>query len=150
MLRLHRPYAWHLELDQETMVEANLTDDLILSGADLVRSLDESDLTIKAALWFYSSDVGAWRLILGVKEADKLGPKATYRKVQSVIQRLKKNQTSGRSVSLYDIAVVEANAPLLELLRVTVRTDEKISGIRFSNNAINGQLIEDAYIYRLL
>ena len=53
-------------------------------------------------------------------------------------------------ISLMDISVVEDNDPLIFLLRKAVRTSEGVSGIRFSQNAINGQFIEDAYIYRLL
>jgi hypothetical protein len=34
-------------------------------------------------------------------------------------------------------------------LRTAIRTDSGINGIRFSNNSINGTVIEDAYIYRI-
>ena len=132
------------------MVETTLTDNLIRSGEDLVRRLDESDLTICAALWFYFSDLDVWRLVLGIKETDELGPKEVYRKIQSVLHKLKKSQGQDFCLSLDEITVIEPKAPLLELLRLAVRTGDNLSGIRFSHNAINGQLIEDAYIYRLL
>jgi hypothetical protein len=39
---------------------------------------------------------------------------------------------------------------MITLLRVALRTGPGIGGIRFSSNVINGTLIEDAYIYRLM
>jgi uncharacterized protein YbjQ (UPF0145 family) len=39
---------------------------------------------------------------------------------------------------------------LIELLSTAIQTPaDAVAGIRFSNNTINGQLIPDAYIYRL-
>jgi len=37
-----------------------------------------------------------------------------------------------------------------ELIRKVIGTGGSIQGIRFSQNAINGHFIEDAYIYRIL
>ena len=53
-------------------------------------------------------------------------------------------------ISLDDIAVSKPKNPLLKLLKIAIKTGPAISGIRFTNNVINGQLIKDAHIYRLL
>jgi len=45
--------------------------------------------------------------------------------------------------------VIEEKAPLYVLLRSAISTGPGLSGIRFSRNVINGQLIEDAYLYRI-
>ena len=52
-------------------------------------------------------------------------------------------------LSLDDLALAKPDAPLVTLLRNAVRTGSGIHGIRFSNNVMNGTVIEDAYIYRL-
>jgi len=48
-----------------------------------------------------------------------------------------------------DITVVKDNDPLVVLLRKAISTGLGISGVRFTNNSINGTFIDDAYIYRL-
>jgi hypothetical protein len=52
-------------------------------------------------------------------------------------------------VSLKDISVVDSRDPLISLLKATVRTGTSISGIRLSDNVINGITIDEAYIYRV-
>jgi len=131
------------------MVETTLTNDLIEGGKLLIQQLDRSKLTIDAALWSYLSELGGWRLILGVKELDRLGPKKVYRTIQSVLHRTQKTLPEGSRVSLDEITILAPGAPLFKLLRIAVGTGSGISGLRFSNNVINGQLVEDAYIYRL-
>jgi hypothetical protein len=51
-------------------------------------------------------------------------------------------------IPLKEITVVDSQDPLISLMRTFGRI-EGISGVRFSNNVINGSLIEDAYIFRL-
>jgi hypothetical protein len=51
-------------------------------------------------------------------------------------------------IPLKEITVVDSQDPLISLMRTFIRI-EGISGVRFSNNVINGSLIEDAYIFRL-
>src|ERR1019366_401614 len=53
------------------------------------------------------------------------------------------------NVKLDEIVLARVDSPLLQLLRVAIKIGGGISGIRFTNNEINGNRIEDAYIYRL-
>ena len=39
---------------------------------------------------------------------------------------------------------------MVRLLRKVIKTGRKVSGIRFTNNVINGTVIDDAYIYLLV
>jgi hypothetical protein len=51
---------------------------------------------------------------------------------------------------LDSIGLMEPDNPLIGLLALAIRTSgNDVSGIRFTNNVINGQLVPDAYIYRL-
>jgi hypothetical protein len=119
-------------------------------GRKLVDAIDKSGkLTVKAALWFYFSDLGSWRLLLDVKESTTLGPSLTYRKIQQVLVNLGTSNGVSEPIALEDIVVAKADATVLALLRPIISTDGGLHGIRFTNNVINGQVIEDAYIYRL-
>jgi hypothetical protein len=49
---------------------------------------------------------------------------------------------------LDSIGLMEPDNPLIGLLALAIRTSgNDVSGIRFTNNVINGQLVPDAYIY---
>jgi hypothetical protein len=50
---------------------------------------------------------------------------------------------------LDDVTLSRPDEPIIALLRTAIHTGPGVGGIRFKNNAINGTLIEDAYIYRM-
>lgn len=128
------------------MVATTLTDKLINGGKGLIQELDASGNMVEAALWFYFPEEGSWKLMLSFSNIEKAGPKASYSKVQKALYRMKEKD----SLSLDDVALAKPNAPQINLLKIAIKTGPGISGIRFTNNVINGQLISDAYIYRLL
>lgn len=125
------------------MVITSLDEKLIQGGKELLEKLDNANVTIDAALWFYFPDIQSWKLLLSLPDVINQGPKAAYQTVQKVL-------FEGLPFSLDDIAVSKPDSPLLKLMRIAINTGAGISGIRFTNNVINGQLIQDAYIYRLL
>ena len=128
------------------MVEKELTDDLIREGAVLVEGLDKSGSAPDAAFWLYFRDIAAWKLVLAEVKVGPEGPREVYRSVQRTLNALR-NQIA--HMSLQDVAVAKPDAPLIRLLSSAIATGPGISGIRFTNNVINGTLIDDAYIYRL-
>jgi len=131
---------------KEMVVKESLSSEMISAGAELTLWLDDARLIIDASLWYYTTDNNAWRFIIASPEVRVHGPKWVYKKIQTVIYR-----TSGESsgISLKDITVVDNQDPLISLLRGVITIEKGITGIRFSNNVINGVLIEDAYIYRI-
>lgn len=129
------------------MVEGNLTKEKIESGAFLIRQLDREDFRASAAFWFYYSEVGSWKLVISGDRVTSRGSKYVYRTIQKI---LKKHRTRLRDLSLDDFSVVRSDSELVKLLRNAIRTGYEIGGVRFTNNVVNGRLIEDAYIYRLI
>lgn len=127
------------------MVAPALNEELINGGKQLLQQLDTANVRVDAALWFYFSDIQAWKLLLSLPSLIKQGPKAAYKEVQKVMSRLGEQL----HFSLDDVVIAKPDAPLLQLLRIAIKTGSGISTIRFSQNVINGQLIEDAFIYRL-
>jgi hypothetical protein len=131
---------------EEVVVKEVLTKEMIEAGAELTRLLDQTPLVVSASLWLYIPESNIWRLIVVSPEVETSGPRKVYQKIQPVLSQILEEK---RSIGLKDISVVENNNPLIALLRNAIRTGATISGIRFSRNAINGQFIEDAYIYRM-
>jgi len=128
-------------------VKEILTKEMIESGAELTRLLDQAQLMVSASLWLYIPESNIWRLTIASPEVRTCGPKKVYQKIQSILSQIPEEQPS---VGLKDISVVENDNALISLLRIAIRTGDGISGIRFSKNTINGQFIEDAYIYRMM
>ena len=128
------------------MVEANLTEEMIGKGAILLRRLDRSGLQPDAAFWFYSPDLEAWKLIIAEVKVGRRGPKEVYRIIQRVLSKL----SPGERLSLDDISVATPNHPIVRVLGKAVRKGPRFSGIRFKNNVIDGTLVRDAYIYRMV
>ena len=130
----------------EVVVKESLSSEMISAGAELTRRLDEARFIVSASLWFYIPEINTWRLIIGTPEVRTNGPKKAYKQVQSVVSKMPEDQPK---ILLKDITVIDSNDPLVALLRIAIRTGDGISGIRFTHNAINGVVIEDAYIYRI-
>jgi len=128
------------------MVETQLTPELIQEGAALVSGLDKAGEGPDAALWFYFTDMGVWKLLLAEVEVGPTGPRDVYRTIQKTLHSLRNEITH---LSLEDVAVAKPDAPLIRLLRQAIATGPGIGGYRFTRNVINGVPIEDAYIYRL-
>ena len=130
---------------EEVVVKEILTKEMIEAGAELTGLLDQAPLVVSASLWLYIPESNIWRLIIASPEVRTYGPKKVYQKIQPVLSQILEKP----GIGLKDISVVEDNKPLIALLRMAIRTGDGISGIRFSKNTINGQFIEDAYIYRM-
>lgn len=128
------------------MVAKDLTDAMTKAGKSLILQMDEDGVEVDAAFWLYFSDIQMWKLLLSMPAASSEGPKKAYRKVQKAIGKLGED---AEELSLAQVAVLKPKAPVLHLLRSAVRVGPDIGGVRFTGNVINGQLIEDAYLYRI-
>ena len=132
-------------MDKRAMVKPTLTPEMIESGAQLVRELDASKLRPVAAFWLFFPDAEAWKLVIAERELAKLGPRETYKRIQRVLASSKE----ALELSLADISLREPKARIVSLLSKAIGALPGIGGKRFTNNVIDGTVIEDAYIYRL-
>ena len=128
------------------MVRSELDERLIDDGKALLKDLDEHGFDADAAFWFLAPDLEAWKLMISTPQAATKGPKRIYQEIQKSLTRIR---AEVQSIRLDDVALLKPETPLLKLLRIALRTGPGISGIRFTGNVINGQLIPDAYIYRI-
>lgn len=131
---------------QDSVVKQVLTEEMIKAGADLTRKLDEMGWPVFASLWLYLTDSNDWILLLASPRVASEGPKQAYEVVQRALAEISKPENA---ITLSKVGVSDLANPLIALLRVAVGTGPGISGIRFTRNVINGQFIEDAYIYRI-
>ena len=131
---------------QDGVVKEALTDLMIHVGAELTRKLDEMQWPVHASLWLYMSEANQWRLVLASPRVRSDGPKKSYETIQSALAA---TTAAEGTLSLRDIAVTDPQNPLIALLSMTFRTGPTVGCIRFTRNAINGQFIDDAYIYRI-
>ena len=129
---------------EETLVKDALTDEMIEAGKSVIESLDRRRFVVDAALWFYLTDQNQWRLLLASPEVHLDGPRKTYKRL---LQAFRNAAVHG--LSFEDVAIVDTRDPLIQLFRVALRTDRSVGGVRFSRNTVNGQFIEDAYVYRM-
>ncbi len=130
----------------EIVVKESLTNEMIEAGAELIRRLDAAGFELNAGFWLFMEEPNAWRLILASPIVTKDGPNKAYQKIQSVMSKKREDR---KAISLANISAVEHDKPIVTLLRVAIKTGNGISGVRFSRNSINGQYIEDSYIYRM-
>ncbi|MCI0491246.1 MAG: hypothetical protein L0229_32040 [Blastocatellia bacterium] len=131
---------------QEILVKEALSTEMVSAGAELAQHLQKSSLTIDAMLWLYKPESNTWRFVIASPEVSSAGPRKVYQDIRSIISGIPEDQ---RRVSINDIFVVSSNDPVISHFRSAIPAGRSIAGIRFSQNVIDGVLIDDAYIYKL-
>lgn len=129
---------------EAALVIEQLTQDMIDQGAQLVVRLDKLRISVRVAMWFLDDETGQWRLLLACPEIRTIGPKALYKRVRSILLKM----SNPYSIPLDRIAIMDPQSRVFKSFIGVIGTSEEISGIRFTNNVINGLRITDAYIYR--
>jgi hypothetical protein len=129
---------------EETVVKEVLTEEMKREGATLTRALDEAGWPVMASFWYYESDDNRWKLMLASPRVGTDGPREEYGAVIDALDALHQTRTN-----LKHITVIEPDHPLVRKLASAVQTGWTIDGIPFSRRAINGSIVEDAYLYRM-
>lgn len=127
-------------MDTTILVEKDIE-----SGKKLIEYLDNKNLDIKVALWLYNSEMCRWHFLISTELIDQEGARKLYFKIANYIKKIR----DSINFDVDDIILTPYSSPLINLLKMVIKTGPGISGIRFQQNVINGHLIEDAYIYRL-
>jgi hypothetical protein len=127
------------------MDSKELRNDFIDIGGRVLAGLDDSDINVSSAFWFLLPDSG-WRLVIATSIFDEVGANGAYETLLKKVAGI----LGGDNAFINSISIVSPSHPLVQLLRSAINTGpDSNSGIRFKGNIINGQLIEDAYIYRV-
>ena len=96
------------------MVTEQLTEKMREDGRVLTKALDNANLRLFSALWFYFEAANQWRYVFVSPMVDTAGPKETYKKVQKVIHHLKGKLTT---ISLFNVVAVPAKLSLSQHLQ---------------------------------
>lgn len=143
---MHRKDPRNPLMAEDLLVGEQLTQDMITAGEHVLTALDKTSVQVKVALWLLLAEQHTWRLVMASPAVRTLGPREVYRKVAAVIKRL---PPSAQPIGIKDITVLEDTHELVQLMRSFTRTGLTLSKIRMSRNVVNGQLIEDALLYRV-
>lgn len=127
------------------LVTPELTAGLIEGGERLLERLDAANIPVTAAFWHLSGDDTGWRLIVASPEVSQTGKLRFYGKTNAQLRTL-----GDTELSVSHVTAVRPDDPIVSLLRRDIKTGQGISRIRLTGNVINGTLIPDALIYRLL
>ncbi len=125
-------------MDTKALVDPN-----IRAGAELVEELDKRDLRVQAALWRLDEESRDWRLLIASPLVEQPGPTWFLKRTQDALKAVR------GGLRLRDLEVRSPRDPEITLFMGAVSTGGTGAGIRFSRTMINGNFIEDAYIYRL-
>lgn len=131
-------------MDTIKMVATTFTNEQIEQGKALLVELDSENVSVPVALWYCDPEVG-WKLLLSLPEVVKNGPQTTYEIILTALKAIGESPL----LQFEDIMILRPDAPLIGILGVMARTGSGITGVYLSGNTVNGQLIPDAYIYRL-
>lgn len=130
---------------KDILVTESLSDSMIKAGTKLIGKLDAMNAEVKSAFWLYSSEDKTWKLIISSPLVDTVGPREYYRKIVAANNSLpKENET----ISLNEIVVTNTTNNFVKTLNFGIAIDNGCSGVRLSRNTINGNFIDDVYIYR--
>jgi hypothetical protein len=122
------------------LVERDLSD-----GRALLRSLDEANFPVFAALWLLNPDSGNWTLHMGSSVVDEVGGRAAYARLQGIL-----NSTKSR-LTLRRVTLVGTHDRFLSQIvgAGTIEETDENPDVRIQDTMLNGVFVEEAVIYRL-
>jgi hypothetical protein len=91
------------------VVKADLTPQMLDAGRRLLELLDRRKFPARACFWFYFPEAGRWRFVVASPEVRVHGPRAAYRKIQTVARAI---PDAAEVFGPGDVTVVKDNDPL--------------------------------------
>ncbi len=108
----------------------------------MLASLEASGLSVRVALWFYSSEYGDWRLVISSPQLSNLSPKEAYRRLNDTLSN------AGHGVeALPPILILPTSDPFVRDLRRMFGRTRGVEGMRLGGHTIGDRFVEDAYVY---
>jgi hypothetical protein len=129
------------------MVKREFTTEMIAAGRRLLELLDRHKFPTCAAFWFYFDEAARWRFVVASPEVRTRGSIAAYRKIRALVRKIPEaHEIFGPS----NLTALEDDDRLIVALRRANSRGPKLGGRRITGEAVNGTLIDDAYIYRVM
>ena len=113
-------------------------------GSEIVRALDQSEISIKVALWLYSSDHEDWRFALASPQLDAMDRREAYKVVHAALSAagipVEKTPT---------LMILNMSDPFIRALRRIFAKAKSVEGMRLGGQPIGDRFVEDALAYRI-
>lgn len=129
---------------EEILVKETLSEEMKQEGATLTRALDEAGWPVVASFWYYEDDFNRWKLMLVSPRVSSDGAREAYLAVIHALDALGQSR-----MILNHIRAIAPDHPLVTRLASVIQTGWTIGGIPFYRQAIDGEIVEDAYLYRM-
>ncbi len=129
------------------MAKAALVDTQINDGRRIVRQLEADGYQLDSALWLYDSEKDKWILLIATPLIVTNGPKEAYTKIKESLDKV----PSRLRTHTIDLAIISPSHKILELLKSSATATELVKkrSVFVSGSSHAGQIVEDAFIYRL-
>ncbi len=119
---------------------------MVAVGRRLVERLDAAGLKPESALWLYDTDRESWKLLISDRKLRDEGPLARYGRMREALQDVR-DDLLGLPFDAVMLSPPDTGA--LGRLRSAMVVEGPFAGLRLIGHVVNGEYIEDAYIYRL-
>lgn len=114
------------------------------SGLELVSALDRSELSIRVALWLYSSEHEDWRFVLASPRLDAAKPAETYGLVHDAFD------AAGIALERTPaLMILKMSTPFIRALRRLFAKARSVEGMRLGAQLIGDRFVPDALVYRI-
>ena len=131
---------------ENVVAKEYLSESMIEAGAQILTKLDAEGVPISSAFWFYEFETNDWRLYLAIPNTHQTSVRPWYMRINAATKEL------GERISAvpWDAPkVIDADDPLIGLLRRVVTPQAGMKPVRLTRIAVGGRLIDDVLIYRI-
>lgn len=131
---------------ENVVVKEPLTADMIEAGAELIAKLDAMGQPLRTALWLWELENNEWQLVLAFPDVHKKGMGPWYTKIQEARKQLGQRD---EAIPMFAPHVVDTDHDVIRRLRSAFqhRGNDRF---RLKNTAVDGHIIDDALVYRIV
>ena len=114
-------------------------------GKRLWQSLRKNkNFPTQGVFWLFESQAAEWHLVIATPRVDQVGQRDAYRELADVSRRVPAD-----SAQLLKIELISPSQPLYQALRSLFAQTASVEGARLGNTQIEGNFINDAYLYEV-
>lgn len=113
------------------------------AGEQLIDLLEAHEFPISAAYWLFTPEWDEWRLVLASPIVDSLGSRNAYRRISDV---LRKEPVPG--INWLQIVATRTDDRIARYFKSLAVPGHPMRNFRTRKVGVNGQFIEDAFVYR--
>lgn len=133
------------------MAEAELVNDAIDAGRELVVAADQDQVPLRAAFWLLDGATKRWSLVLEEEPSAKLTLKDFAAALLSAIAKIAdpRRRDAATDLMLGSVALATQPHPIAELLRGPLGTAKSVMRARLGGTRVGDAVVEGALLYRL-